>query len=668
MMNGSYILIPLGAGILAVSYGVILLSLLKRKQVQDRSFQQYTEQVKSLSIRFVLKEYKRITPVVIVLAVLLFILKSGTSRLAAAFFFFGAVVTAFIGIIGTIAATYANRYTAEAAKRSTAEALKMALKGGSVLGFAIVGFSLTAVTAMLIVQCWIFGITPEVLHNVILPNIFAYTLGAGIVALLGRTSGGIFAKAADISSDLAGKDERNFEEDDSRNPAVLADTVGDIVNDITGLGLDLSESYTCALLGSMLIGAASGELVLIFLPLMLAGTAIIVSLLSSFLLKIPEQGNPGKEIMRSVIRVHIGILAAGFLVCLSAIEPNRAFAVSGAYASGILCGIFMSLLAAYYTAGARRPVTTIAAAARRGITPSVIQGLSVGMGSTLLPVLVLVLNLFVSYHLSGFYGLTIAALGLMTGAAVHAGIDAAGTIIDNAGAFAMLGMFPPASRERTDKLDIMGNSFNAVGKGFAVCSAAFISIALFAVYKQTAGIEVVDLTQIHVLTGIIIGAAFPYLFASYVLRAVNRVLELMLDEARTLLKAGPSPDTYKRREELITLGQNHSLAFIASTCVVVLSLPILIWIIGDSAMMGGIIIGNLVSGTLVALYMNHAGGGWDNARKYVEAGAFGGKQSGAHRAIIISDTIGDPLKDVVGPAMDIIMKLIPVVAIILVGV
>jgi len=659
---------PLAAGLAAAVYSIVKPFLLSRKQVEDQGFLHYSGQVKRHTLNFVRREYRIISTVIGITGLLLIFQKNGHSRLVVLSFLLGAFVTAGAGLCGTIAATYSNRLTVLAARRSTMKALRSALNGGSVLGFAIVGFSLTAITLLLVLLTALFGTDPEALRSIVLPNLFGYALGAGLVALLGRSAGGIFAKVADISADLTGKNEMGFEEDDPRNPSCLADTVGDNVNDITGLGLDLSESYAAALLSCMLIGAASGKTAFIYLPLVLAASGIVISFLAIIFIRTPEYGRPETTVMRWLITTHVVLAAAGAALSMCMLGPAEAYGISGAYAAGILCGILVSLLAGYYTASARRPVISIASSSRGGVTPSIIQGLATGMGSTVLPVLALIGTLLAAYRLSGFYGVTIAAFGLMSGAAVHAGVDAAGTIIDNAGAFAMLAMFPPASRERTDKLDEMGNAFNAVGKGYTVCSAAFISIALFVVFKKIAHIDVIDLTEIDVLAGILIGAAFPFFFASYLLHGVNSVLLNTLDIVRQLLRGESSADLTSRREQVIDACRSRMKVHMYWTAGAAIGLPVGIWLIGDPAMLGGVMLGILITGTLLALWANHSGGGWDNAKKYVESGAFGGKGSDAHHAAVISDTVGDSLKDVVGPAMDIVMKLFPVVAIILVGV
>jgi len=667
-MKQTLFMIPLGAGLAGLSYVIFTLLYLKRKHVNDQGFLHYARHVRFLTFRFVWKEYRKGLPVVILTAGGLFFLKTGISRLTVIPMILGSVVSAAVALIGTAGATRANRYTVQAARNSTTEALRLALRGGSVLGFSLTSISLGVITIIFLLLQLFFGNTPESLAAIVLPTLFGYALGAGISALIGRTSGGIFAKAADMSADLAGKLDRSLDEDDPRNPAVLADTVGDNVNDIAGLSLDLSESYAAALLASMLVGALSGRAELAFLPLLLAGSGLLASFVLLLFHYIPEQMNPGRKVMAIAIGAHLGILVIGFFSSLLLLKIDEACRIIGSYAGGILSGISLSLLAAYYTAETRRPVISTASAARYGTTPVILQGFSLGMGSTVLPILVFIGGLYISYSFAGFYGVTLAALGLMTGAPVHSGIDAAGTIIDNAGAFTMLGMFTPASRERTDKLDAMGNSFNAVGKGYTVCSAGFITIALFVVYKKLAGLEIIDLTEIHVLLGIIIGAGFSFFLSAYLFRALQRVFMKLRDDIEEIYRKGLQQNMHELREQLILTAQKRTLKYIFPTCCIVLVFPVVFWFIGDEMMLGGIIIGNLVTGTFLALFLNHTGGVWDNAKKYVEAGGYGGKNSEAHRAVIIGDTIGDPMKDLAGPAMDIVMKLIPIIAIILVGV
>lgn len=667
-MNQFFFLVPLLTGLAALIYAAVSFVLLRRDGVLDPRLEGHATSVRRYTLLFIKKEYLHIGLVMVLVGLGLFFLKKGSARLVLVSFLLGGIGTGFSGMIGVLSSTYANVHAASAAEQSTLGALKTALRGGSVVGFTIPGVTLISLSGLLFFLGRLIGCSSGDLQCRILPILFGYTLGAGVVALMGRINGGIFAKAADISADLVGKIEQEMEEDDPQNPAVTADMVGDNVNDIAGMSLDLSESYAAAILGAMLVGTITGKVNYTLLPLVLAGSGVPVSMLIHLLIRMPESGDPRKAISKGGYRVSFLILLVGWPLVRVLVPGGESFGLYAAYAAGVLCGAVISLFTGYTTSRLGKPVMGIAGAARGGVTPSVMEGLMVGTGSVLVPVLLVSVMLLAVYGFSGLFGITLTALGIMAGTAVQAGIDASGPITDNAGALVMLDSSRPVSRERTDKLDVVGNSFNAVGKAYAVISATFTSIALFVVYTHVAGLSLIDLTELQVLTGVLLGSAFPFFFTSSLLKGVSRVMYRMIVENRRIIEKGPPGEKAHDTAALTTSGWNLSLRFMYTAGVLSILFPPAVWFLGGPAMLGGVLIGTMATGTMLAITMNNAGGGWDNAKKHIESGAFGGKHTSAHHAAVISDSIGDPLKDVVGPSMDILMKLAAVEAIILAGV
>jgi K(+)-stimulated pyrophosphate-energized sodium pump len=671
-MNEFFLLIPLLAGIAALAYAAAAFILMRRGGAMDSLLEENAALIRGYTFRFIKKEYLHIGLVLLLLALSLFFLKKGSSRLVVLSFLLGGVGTGISGVAGVFSSTYANAHAACAARSSTLKALKTALRGGSVVGFTITGISLIFLSALLFVLGRLLGCTPADVQCSILPILFGYALGAGIFALMGRVNGGIFAKAADISADLVGKVENDMEEDDPRNPAVTADTVGDNVNDIAGMSLDLSESYTAAILGAMLVGGTMEKMNYTLLPLVLAASGVLMSMTVHLLIKMPESGDPQKAISKGGYRVSFLILLVGLPLVRLLVHGEESFELYTAYSAGVLSGVAISFFTGRLTSRARKPVMGIAAAAQGGVTPSVTEGLMIGTGSVVMPVLLVSAVLYTVYGHSGLFGITLAALGILSATAVQTGIDASGPITDNAGALVMLDTSRPVSRERTDKLGAAGNSFNAVGKGYAVVSAAFASIALFVVYTHVAGLNIIDLTDFKVLIGVLLGSAFPFLFTSVLLRGVNRVMSRMIVETRRILEKNLERGGFGKDDLeidlLTTSGWDLSLFYMYCAGGISIFFPPAVWFLGGAAMLGGVLVGIMSSGTMLAVMMNNAGGSWDNAKKHIASGAFGGKHTATHRSAIISDSIGDPLKDLAGPSMDILMKLAAVEAIILAGV
>lgn len=661
-----YFLIPVACGVSALLFAVGRIWWLQRQTPQHSPLIFHAARIREGVQRFSGKEFSMIGGIVAAAAVLLFFYQTDTMRLIVVSFVIGALCTSLAGAVGVWASTAGNIRTAEVSGRSTFRALQTALRGGSVMGLTVVGLALTVLTLLLAVYTRLLGCSARALECTVLPVLSGYALGAGIVALFGRIAGGIYAKAADVSADLIGKNEYGMEEDSPDNPASLADSIGDNVSDVSGLGLDASESYVGAIVGAMIIGASMKSTQLTYLPLLLMGAGICASIIAYYLVRMPDYGNPHTAIIRSIAFGDVLALVFGFAAIRYMLPMELTLRIFGAYAVGILTGIGISYITAYYTSRTRPPAVGIAGMTEFGASTAVTQGLAVGMVAVALPVVLFAAAALTAFQSFGVYGLGIAAVGLLSCSGIQVAVDASGPITDNAGALAVRARLTPATRERTDKLDAVGNLFNAVGKGYTVMSAAFTTLVLFVAYKEVAGISVIDLTQLPVLIGIFLGAAAPFVFSATILSAVNQVSAMLIAEVRKILRRRTSVEG-SDIGEFNRLIETESLQrmFLPGTGAVVM--PVLIWFLGGEHMLGGFLIGVLVSGTMLALFMSNAGGSWDNAKKHIEASAYGGKGSSAHHASVISDTVGDPLKDAVGPAMDILMKLVAIIAIVLVG-
>jgi len=426
----------------------------------------------------------------------------------------------------------------------------------------------------------------------------------------------------------------------------------------------------------MIIGASMKSTPLTYLPLILMTAGIAASIIAYYLVRMPDYGNPYRAINRGVALGDLLSLGFGFIIILYMFPTDTALRITGAYAVGIGTGILISYITNYYTSRTRSPVVGIAGMTKFGASPAITAGMAVGMLAVGLPTLLFSVAAFTAFHSFGIYGLGIAAVGLLAGSGIQVAVDASGPITDNAGALAVRAQLTPATRERTDKLAAVENLFNAVGKGYTIISAAFTTLVLFIAYKEVAEIEAIDLTQLPVLLGIFLGGAFPFVFSAFILSAVNRVSVLLIGEVRKILARQPMDSLidephlealpiYEKFNRLI---ETESFRRTLLPSLLALVVPFLIWLVGGETMLGGFLIGVLVSGTMLALFMSTAGAGWDNAKKHIEAGAYGGKGTDSHRASVISDTVGDPLKDAVGPVMDILMKLVAIIAIVLVAV
>ena len=670
-----WLYLPLGAGVLALLTALYKARLVRRSDSGSERLQEIGAAIRDGAMAFLSREYKILLIIVIAVALLLTFGEKGQGRLITVSFLVGAFFSALAGFFGMNTATKANIRTANGAKSGLVKALAIAFNGGSVMGLSVVGLGIIVLTALLLIYMAIFGSDGETLDRLVLPIVSGYSLGASFVALFARVGGGIFTKAADVGADLVGKVEAGIPEDDPRNPATIADNVGDNVGDVAGLGSDLCESYVGSIIGAITLGGAIGQSRLVILPLVFAGVGVLASIIGTFLVRMREGGNPRVALSLGTIGAAILLLAVTYPIILL-IAPEQfvhngqsfgRFGIFIAVTCGLLSGVLIGFVTEYYTGDDRKPVIEIARQSQTGSATNIIAGLGTGMAATGIPVIMLVIAIYLAHHFAGLYGIAIAALGMLATTGIQLAIDAYGPIADNAGGLAEMATMAPEVRERTDKLDAVGNTTAAIGKGFAIGSAAFTALALFVAYKEKVGIDVIDITKAEVVVGILVGGMLPYVFSSFVIAAVGRAAFKMIEEVRRqfheipgILEGSQKPD-YVRCVDIATTAALREMIIPGLGAVVT---PVVVGFVGGAAMLGGVLVGTTVSGVMLALFMANSGGAWDNAKKHIEGGAFGGKGSEAHKAAVIGDTVGDPFKDTAGPAMDIVIKLMSVVSLV----
>ena len=673
-MINSILFIPLGIAVISLLFAIFRTVWIGKQDPGEKKLQEIGAAIRDGAMAFLSREYKVLLIIVAAVFVLLIVSEHGVSRLVAVSFLVGAVFSGLAGFIGMNAATKANTRTANGAKTGLVRALQIAFTGGSVMGLSVVGLGVIGLAGLTLVYTNVIGSDALTLDKVILPILSGYSLGASSVALFARVGGGIFTKAADVGADLVGKVEAGIPEDDPRNPATIADNVGDNVGDVAGLGSDLCESYIASIIGAMVLGGALRETSLVILPLLIAGGGILISIISTFFVRTKEGGNPQRALNFGTIGAAILMIALSYPI-VKYFAPARfgdgAYSSNGIFFSitcGLVIGILIGIVTEYYTGDDKKPVLNIAKQSRTGAATNIIAGIQVGMVSTGIPVILLVAGIFTSFHLAGLYGIAVAALGMLATTGIQLAVDAYGPIADNAGGLAEMGSMEPEVRERTDKLDAVGNTTAAIGKGFAIGSAALTALSLFVAFKETAGIEVIDVTKANVVGGILFGGMLPYVFSSFVIGAVGRAAFTMIEEVRRqfremkgILEGTQKPD-YVRCVDIATSAAIKEMIIPGVGAVIV---PVLVGFLGGVEMLGGVLVGTTISGVMLALFMGNSGGAWDNAKKHIEGGAYGGKGSETHKAAVIGDTVGDPFKDTAGPAMDIVIKLMSTVSLVI---
>ncbi|MDY6853421.1 MAG: sodium-translocating pyrophosphatase [Thermodesulfobacteriota bacterium] len=688
MLNeGLMYLVPV-FGIIALIFAFYKALWVNRQEPGTKKMVEISGHVREGAMAFLMREYKVLIVFVICVAVLLGLANAKESPevyrnpLIALSFVVGALCSGLSGFFGMRVATAANSRTTNAARTSLNNALIVAFSGGTVMGMCVVGLGILGLGSLLILYkgLGVIGSSHADLPNVI-TVITGFSLGASSIALFARVGGGIFTKAADVGADLVGKVEAGIPEDDPRNPATIADNVGDNVGDVAGMGADLFESYVGSIVGAMVLGATAIGFTncgfnMVILPLMLAGAGIIVSILGTFFVRVKEGGSPQAALNIGTFGAGIFMVIVTYFICRyfvpQEVEMAGAVGVSAmdlfyATIGGLAAGIAVGLTTEYYTSKERTPVHTIANDSQTGPATNIIAGLAVGMRSTVLPVIWICLAIIIAYKFAGLYGIAIAALGMLSTTGIQLAVDAYGPIADNAGGLAEMAGLPPEVRERTDNLDAVGNTTAAIGKGFAIGSAALTALALFAAYRTQAGVESLDLTDPKIMVGLFIGATLPFVFSSMAIKAVGQAANAMIEEVRRQFREikglleGKAKAEYAKCVDISTAAAIKRMMVPSLMAIIV---PVGFGFV-DKYALGGLLAGVTVSGVCMAIFQANAGGAWDNAKKYIEEGNLGGKGSETHKAAVIGDTVGDPLKDTSGPSLNILIKLMSVVALVI---
>jgi len=726
-MNQLVFLLP-AAGLLALLFTFFRFRWIVRQPAGTEQMQRIGGFIQEGAMAFLKAEYKVLTGFVVVVAALLAWQGASeveSSPLVALSFVCGAVCSALAGLIGMRVATKANVRTTNAARTGLNQALRVAFNGGSVMGMGVVGLGLLGLSVLFVYYAGIFGTGDEVTVAKLMTVLTGFSFGASSIALFARVGGGIYTKAADVGADLVGKVEAGIPEDHPLNPATIADNVGDNVGDVAGMGADLFESYVGAIVGTMVIGvtmvalpefrdqAPFGSLTPVLLPMFLAGVGIVVSIIGTFFVRVREGGNPqvalnaGQFVAAGLLLVASWFLVTGLLPAQWSIggATYTAAGVFWAAIAGLVAGVAIGLITEYYTGYGKKPVLDIVQQSLTGTATNIIAGLGVGMRSTALPILILAASVIIAHHMAGLYGIAIAAVGMLANTGIQLAVDAYGPIADNAGGVAEMSRLPKEVRGRTDKLDAVGNTTAAIGKGFAIASAALTALALFSAFMSVTGLEAIDISHASVMAMLFVGAMLPFLFSAMALGAVGRTAMAMIQEVRrqfsdikelraaldamrrndgieheywpkedqTIFEDAHGKAEYGKCVEISTKAAIRQMILPGLLAVVA---PVAVgfafkWVTGSGAeALGGLLAGVTVSGVLLAIFQANSGGAWDNAKKMFEEGVeIQGqkyyKGSDPHKAAVVGDTVGDPFKDTAGPSINILLKLISVVALVI---
>ena len=654
-MNLLYLIAPASA-VIALIFAIMLVREILSQSTGTPLMTDLSQKIKKGASAYLKRQYLTLSIFVVIMGAVLFFF---ISKLTAMAFIIGAVSSACAGYGGMMIATSANVRTTQAARSNLHKALRVAFSSGSVMGLTVVGLGLLGVT------CLYFFFND-------VSMLFGFGFGASSVALFARVGGGIYTKSADVGADLVGKVEAGIPEDDPRNPAVIADNVGDNVGDVAGMGADLFESYVDSIIAAMalgVVGVTFGAINLtagtaVLLPMLIAGIGIICSVAGSYLVLSMKKGDPHNV-------MNLGIFASSGLTAI--LSFIAIWYLTGSYhlfislIAGLISGLGIGLATEYYTSDSKKPAQSIALSSKMGSATNIITGLSVGMFSTALPVLFVVAAILVSYGFGGVYGIAIAAVGMLSTLGITLASDTYGPVADNAAGIAEMAKVGPVVRKRTESLDAVGNTTAAIGKGFAIGSAALTALALFVTYSETVGLTTINLITPKVVVGLFLGALLPYLFSAFAMKAVGNAAMAIVEEVRRQFKTikglmkGKAEADYVR---CIDISTNAALKEMIIPSLLAILSPIAVGLFLGVEALGGLLAGAVASGFLLAIMMANSGGAWDNAKKYIEAGHLGGKGSDAHKNAVVGDTVGDPFKDTAGPALNILIKLMSIIALV----
>jgi len=710
-------LIP-AAGVLALLFAFWRAQWIQRQEYGTDRMNELSGHIRDGARAFLSKEYTVLSGFVLVVAILLaavYYVNAGNLQvgsvtapqmmLIAVSFVVGAICSGAAGYFGMRVATNANVRTTNAARKGLAPGLEVSFAGGTVMGMSVVGLAVLGLGLLSLLYGMFIpgGLTASVeavgsdsygTFNGFLTILTGFSMGASSIALFARVGGGIYTKAADVGGDLFGKVEADLPEDDPRNPASIADAVGDNVGDVAGMGADLFESYVGSIIGAMVLAlpwaAAMNTNRAVFLPLLLAAVGIVISIACTFLVRVEEDGDPSGALHTGTITAAVVMAIATFVLVkwafpVDGVEPATAegavYSQLGPFyaaVGGLVVGVLIGLITEYYTSDEYDPVREISEESEMGTAPNIIAGVSLGMWSAGIPVFLIVVAIGLSYYSAGLYGVGLAAVGMLATTGIQLAVDAFGPIADNAGGIAEMAELPDEVRERTDTLDSVGNTTAAIGKGFAIGSAALTALALFTAYAQQAGLDKIDILEPSVVIGIFIGAGTTFVFSALTMEAVGRSASTMIAELRRQFEEIDGIETGEAEPEYtkcIAISTEAALKEMIAPGLLAIGVVVVTgYVFGPPvfgagaigpAMLGGVLAGVTTSGVAMAIFMANAGGAWDNAKKYIEAGHHGGEGSEAHKASVVGDTVGDPFKDTAGPSLNILLKLMSVTALVL---